>query len=105
VSRHLVEGVKQCWVIRELGQIAEFVSELECAGFGDVHVEDLRWRVAPSAMQIPWVTAKFLFTELLVRRSRMTRERWNNVLGPLYGLLLGLPGIEMSYYMVSATKN
>jgi SAM-dependent methyltransferase len=105
VAQRLVRGIKESWVIRELGQLAEFVQELECAGFGDVQVEDLRWRVAPSAMQIPLVTARFLFTELLIKRSRMTRERWSNVLGPLYGLLLALPGREMSYYLISATKN
>jgi SAM-dependent methyltransferase len=105
VSQRLVRGIRESWAIRELGQLAEFVQELECAGFGDVKVEDLRWRVAPSAMQIPLVTARFLFTELLIKRSRMTRERWNNVLGPMYGLLLALLGREMSYYLISATKN
>jgi cyclopropane fatty-acyl-phospholipid synthase-like methyltransferase len=105
VSSRLQDGIKQAWVIQELGVIAEFTQELECAGFGDVQIEDLRWRVAPSALQIPWVTVKFLFTELLVKHSRMTRERWNNVLGPIYGLLLSLAGVHMSYYMISATKN
>lgn len=105
VSRRLVRGVTESWAIRELGELTEFLQELQFAGFGDLQVEDLRWRVAPSALQIPLVTARFLFTELLLKRSRMTHERWNNVLGPLYGLLLALRGREMSYYLISATKN
>jgi cyclopropane fatty-acyl-phospholipid synthase-like methyltransferase len=32
-ARRLVRGIRESWAIRELGQLAEFLPELECAGF------------------------------------------------------------------------
>ena len=94
----------ECWVIDTLGELDRFTAELEHLGFRDIAVEHLQYRVAPSVFHIPWVTAKFLVTDVLFGATRMTRARWNNVIAPSLLPFVGMPGGPMIYCMVSATK-
>jgi SAM-dependent methyltransferase len=104
VERRIHRRACECWAMETFGELDRFVASLEDAGFRDIRVEDLRWRVAPSAFHIPVVTIRFLYQQLIRGRNRLTRERWNNVLGPILGALLGLPGGQLGYYMITAVK-
>ena len=73
----------ECWVIEELGQLDLFVRELNRLGFHSIVVERLQLRVAPSVFHIPWVTIKFLVTDVVLGSRRTTRARWNNILAPV----------------------
>ena len=68
------------------------------------HVEHLQLRVAPSVAHIPWVTLKFLLTDVAFGTRKMTRARWNNVLAPVLLPLVSAPLGPMTYCMVTATK-
>jgi hypothetical protein len=94
----------ECWVIDELGQLNQFTARLESLGFKDITVEHLQLRVAPSVAHIPWVTLKFLLTELVAGKRKMTRARWNNVLAPVLLPLVSAPLGPMTYCMITATK-
>lgn len=94
----------ECWVIEELARLDLFVHELESLGFHSIQVERMQLRVAPSVCHIPWVTLKFLVTDVVFGKRRMTRARWNNVIAPVLLPLVGYPGGPLSYCMVSATK-
>jgi SAM-dependent methyltransferase len=94
----------ECWVIEELGQLERFVQELKGLGFHSIAVERLQLRVAPSVFHIPWVTLRFLVTDVVFGKRSMTRARWNNIIAPMLLPLVGYPGGPMSYYMVTATK-
>jgi SAM-dependent methyltransferase len=94
----------ECWVIEELAQLDLFVRELERLGFHSIAVERLQLRVAPSVFHIPWVTLKFLLTDVVFGMRKMTRARWNNIIAPVLLPLVGYPGGPMSYCMVTATK-
>lgn len=94
----------ECWVIEELGQLDPFVRELERLGFHSIIVERLQLRVAPSVFHIPWVTLKFLMTDVVFGSRRMTQARWNNVIAPVLLPFVGYPGGPMVYCMVTATK-
>jgi SAM-dependent methyltransferase len=94
----------ECWVIEDLGHLDLFVLELKCLGFHSIVVERMQLRVAPSIFHIPWVTLKFLLTDVVFGSRRMTRARWNNVIAPVLLPLVGYPGGPMMYCMVSATK-
>jgi hypothetical protein len=91
-------------VIEELAQLHLFIARLELLGFTDIAVEHLQMRVAPSVAHIPWVTLKFLLTDVVFGKRKMTRARWNNVLAPVLLPLVGAPLGPMTYCMVSATK-
>ena len=95
----------ECWVIEELAQLDLFVRELERVGFHSIKVEHMQLRVAPSVLHIPWVTLKFLLTDVVFGQRRMTRARWNNIIAPVLLPLVGYPGGPMSYCMITATKN
>jgi MPBQ/MSBQ methyltransferase len=93
-----------CWVIEELAQLDLFTTRLKGLGFINVTVESLQMRVAPSVTHIPWVTLKFLLTDVVFGSRRMTRARWNNVLAPVLLPLVSAPLGPMTYCMITATK-
>lgn len=94
----------ECWVIEQLAQLDRFKARLEELGFTDITIENLQMRVAPSVAHIPWVTLKFLLTDVIFGKAKMTRARWNNVLAPVLLPLVSAPIGPMSYFMISATK-
>lgn len=94
----------ECWVIEELAQLGPFTKRMEDLGFTDITVEYLQMRVAPSVAHIPWVTLKFLLTDLVFGKNKMTRARWNNVLAPVLLPLVSAPLGPMVYCMITATK-
>lgn len=93
-----------CWVIENLGEIDPFARELEHAGFGEIVVEQIQSRVTPSVLHVPWVTLKFLLTDVVFGRRKMTRARWNNILAPLLLPFVGYPVGPLAYYVVSARR-
>jgi MPBQ/MSBQ methyltransferase len=94
----------ECWVIEELAQLDRFTARLNQLGFRDIQIEHLQVRVAPSVAHVPWVTLKFLLTDVLFGDRGMTRARWNNVLAPLLLPFVSAPLGPMTYCMISATK-
>jgi MPBQ/MSBQ methyltransferase len=94
----------ECWVIEELARLDLFTARLEKLGFREITVEHLQMHVAPSVAHIPWVTLKFLMTDVVFGKRAMTRARWNNVLAPVLLPLVSAPLGPMTYCMITATK-
>lgn len=103
-QRAIYRRLCDCWAIETLGEIQLFTRELECAGFRDIVCEQIQARVAPSVLHVPWVTLKFLLTEVIFGRRKMTRARWNNVMAPILLPFVGYPIGPVAYYLVSATR-
>jgi MPBQ/MSBQ methyltransferase len=97
--------VCECWAVNEFGQLHPFTARLQQLGFMDIAVEHLQWRVAPSMAHIPWVTLKFLLTDVVFGKRKMTRARWNNVLAPVLLPLVSAPIGPLTYCMITATKH
>jgi len=93
-----------CWAIDTFADMGEFVRAMEQIGFREIGVESVQSRVTPSVLHVPWVTLKFLVTDVLFGRRKMTRARWNNVLAPILLPLVGYPVGPVRYYIVSATR-
>ena len=93
-----------CWVIDTLGEITSVTAELERIGFNQIIAERIQSRVTPSVLHVPFVTLKFLLTDVVFGRRKMTRARWNNILAPLLLPFVGYPIGPMAYYLVSATR-
>lgn len=93
-----------CWVIETFGDIHAFTRELRNAGFNDIVVESIQSRVTPSVLHVPFVTLKFLLTDVLLGPRKMSRARWNNVLAPVLLPFVGSPIGPVAYYLVSATR-
>jgi cyclopropane fatty-acyl-phospholipid synthase-like methyltransferase len=104
LQQRIYRKLCECWVIEELGQLDLVIARLRGLGFTDITVENLQLRVAPSVAHVPWVTLKFLVSEVLFGKSKMTRARWNNVIAPVLLPLVSAPLGPMTYCMVTATK-
>jgi cyclopropane fatty-acyl-phospholipid synthase-like methyltransferase len=104
LQQRIYRKLCECWVIEELGQLEVFTAKLEQLGFTDIAVEHLQLRVAPSVAHVPWVTLKFLLTDVVFGKKKMTRARWNNVLAPVLLPLVSAPLGPMTYCMISATR-
>lgn len=103
-QRRICRTLCNCWAIDTLGEIEAFTNELSRTGFCDIVVEQAQARVTPSVLHVPWVTLKFLLTDIVFGRRKMTLARWNNVLAPILLPLVGYPIGPMAYYIVSATR-
>jgi MPBQ/MSBQ methyltransferase len=104
LQQRIYRKLCECWVIDELAQLHLFIERLEHLGFVDITVERLQTRVAPSVAHVPWVTLKFLLTDVLSGKRKMTRARWNNVLAPILLPFVSAPLGPMTYCMITATK-
>ena len=103
-QRSIYRTLCDCWAIDRLGEVELFTWEMERLGFRDIVVEHRQARVAPSVLHIPWVTIKFLLTDVFFGGRKMTRARWNNVLAPILLPFVGFPVGPVAYYIVSATR-
>jgi MPBQ/MSBQ methyltransferase len=73
-------------------------------GFGEIVMEEISWRIAPSIFHIPWVTKKFLVAELFKSRLHLSPARRGHLLACLLSPLVGLARRNFGYYLVTATK-
>ena len=103
-QRAIFRRLCDCWAIDTFADMGEFARAMEQIGFREIAVESVQSRVTPSVLHVPWVTLKFLVTDVLFGRRKMTRARWNNVLAPILLPLVGYPVGPVRYYMVSATR-
>ena len=90
------------WAITEMAEVGALRAALEDAGFVDIDFEDISWRVAPSIAHVPYVAARFFFTELL--KGKLTKWRRRHVVASVLSIVLGLCRGSFGYYLVSARK-
>jgi SAM-dependent methyltransferase len=104
LQQRIYRKLCECWVIEDVAELQLFFARLVKLGFREIRVEHLQMRVAPSVAHVPWVTLKFLVTDVVFGKRAMTPARWNNVLAPLLLPLVSAPLGPMSYCMITATK-
>lgn len=102
--RRVANYVLKSWKIAELADSAAFVAALEAAGFINIRLEDVSWKVAPSFLHVPFVTLGFFLREVILERKPLTPERIHNALAPLAALFLGAARRKYSYMIISAQK-
>lgn len=94
-----------CWALTDLADVNLFVGALKKAGFREVRVEDVSWRVAPSFAHIPFVTLRFLWDIWQKKETAdLDPERKNNALAPALGMIMGLNRQHFGYYLLSGEK-
>jgi ubiquinone/menaquinone biosynthesis C-methylase UbiE len=99
--RHLC----RCWALPCLATLGKFEDNLKLAGFKNIQMEEISWRVAPSVAYVPFVTLKFLIQQFWKRKSlALAPERWNNLASSLLTMFLGLWRHRVGYYVVSGEK-
>ena len=104
-QRSIYRKLCNCWVIDTFGEVGAIGVELDRAGFRDIVIERIQARVTPSVLHVPFVTLKFLLTDVLFGPRKMTRARWNNVLAPILLPFASYPIGPLAYYLISATRS
>ena len=97
------EALCRSFVVPELGHIEGFTAALLRHGFEDVSIEDISWRVGPSALHAPGAVLWFML-KALVRGERLGERRVNTLRGSVLCTLVGTNRYKFGYYLVSATK-
>jgi len=94
-----------CWALPCFGNLEEFKSMLAKYGLTAIKTEEINMRIAPSVAYVPWTCIKFFATELWRKKSfKLKKERWNNVIAPVLGMILGSYRKHFGYYIISGTK-
>jgi MPBQ/MSBQ methyltransferase len=92
------------WALAEVAQIDALREQLVNSGFVDVQVQDISWRVAPSALHIPWFATRFTLGALIKSKGRLAPWRWRHIAASYQSLLVGLWRPGFGYFIVSGTK-
>jgi ubiquinone/menaquinone biosynthesis C-methylase UbiE len=98
------ETFRRAWRVGSFAELGEFRREAARSNLDGLRAERVSWRIAPSALFVPLVTARFLFQELVVRRRRLTPRRWDTVIASLLGMVLGAAPSAFGYYLMTARK-
>lgn len=92
------------WAVEELAEKTALHDALKAEGLTDIRFEDISWRVALSALHIPFLATGFAVRELWRARFRLDPWRKGHIVASYAAFALGawLPGF--GYYMVTARK-
>jgi MPBQ/MSBQ methyltransferase len=86
-----------------MARLDAFTGALTRHGFVDIAIEDISWRVAPSALHAPLAVLWFRGQKML-RRQRLSGPSADNLRGSLLSAVLGANRRKFGYYLVSATR-
>jgi MPBQ/MSBQ methyltransferase len=101
----LYKKITDCWALPCFGNINDFTAALEKYGLKEIKAEEISLRIAPSVAYVPYTCCKFFIKELLKTKTlRLKKERWNNVIAPVLGMILGLYRKHFGYYIITGTK-
>jgi cyclopropane fatty-acyl-phospholipid synthase-like methyltransferase len=104
LARWAIDAVAHNWAVPSFARLGEFRRVLAAAGFVDIQVEEISWRLAPSVLHIPFVTARVLARYFVRRDLRIGRVRWGHVLASVLAPVVGLMRRRFGYFLISARK-
>ncbi|MGC4102779.1 methyltransferase domain-containing protein [Ferruginibacter sp.] len=103
--RKLNKKITDCWALPCFGNIDGFTATLAKYGLKDIEVKEISLRIAPSVAYVPYTCFKFFLKELWKTKTlRLKKERWNNVIAPVLGMILGLYRRHFGYYIITGKK-
>jgi cyclopropane fatty-acyl-phospholipid synthase-like methyltransferase len=94
-TRMIYRTACEGWAVQEMAVLPAMIDAARELGFSDVRFQDYSFRVAPSVMHVPWVTAKYLIDS--VRHGGRTQESLKHVLSCACACLLG-PQLHLFRY-------
>jgi hypothetical protein len=90
-------------VLPQLAQIDRFADALERHGFGRITIEDISWRVVPSALHSPGTVLWYILKRAW-RRQSLSKQNVDTLRGSLASIALGTNLRRIRYYLVTATR-
>lgn len=104
VFNYLYKTVCKNWALTDFADISQFREALVNNGLEIDHMEDASWRIAPSALQVPVVTSKFIWNKFR-HGDHLNQLRWGHLKACICGMLIGMFRSHFSYYIISGKKN
>jgi SAM-dependent methyltransferase len=92
------------WAVPTLARRDDFLAALRAAGFEQVQFRSLRWRIAPSALHVPFLATRFALAALWQVRGRLTPWRRKHIVASYCALALGLFWRDFDYGLVTAVR-
>ena len=103
VSYYCYEQLCIGWSVQGLRSIYDLKNALYHAGFTEVNIENISWKVAPSVLHVPFAILGFIFKKLM-KKENIKPQSWSNLKGSLFALLSGLHFTDFGYYIITAKK-
>ena len=103
VTRAAVRILERMWAVPLFARLRPFLAALERAGFVDVRVDDVSWRVAPTVLRAPLVSSRFL-VDAARHRTRLSAWRWKHALASVPLLISTADRTGFAYCIVTATR-
>ncbi|MDT0582053.1 MULTISPECIES: methyltransferase domain-containing protein [Alteromonadaceae] len=91
------------WSVDTFANIHDFTQALRDAGFVDIKVKDSSWRALPSVLHVPWVSIKYFFSNIAMKKGERTMQKMHFI-APVMGMVIGMHRRDFAYYLVSARK-
>jgi cyclopropane fatty-acyl-phospholipid synthase-like methyltransferase len=101
--RAIYNTVCKNWALTDFANIDEFKNSLKKHNLKLEKIEDASFRVAPSALQVPYVTLKFLY-DSIQKGDRLSQLRWGHLKACVCGLLMGMFRNQFRYYIITGRK-
>lgn len=89
------------WAVARFANLNAFCAALSRHGFELLESRDISYRVAPSALHVPWVTLRFVWYSLFAKVSRL---RWGHVLASILSPLVGMARPYFRYQLIVAER-
>ena len=103
IFKGIYSTVTRNWALKDFAHIDRFKEALAENGFHVECVQEASWRIAPSALQVPFVTIKFLIDQIR-KGERLNANRWGHLKACVCGLLMGMFRAQFGYYIISGYK-
>jgi SAM-dependent methyltransferase len=101
VERRMLAG----WRLPQLSEVERFTAHLRAEGYVDIDVEDISWRVGPSAVQVPLVALDFCVRAGLAGGRQLHASRRGNASASVWGLVYALLFPRcLGYFLITATR-
>jgi len=91
------------WALSEMPALDYFVAGLKRHNFGDIVVEDMSWRVAPSLAHAPYAVVTFLLKKFFAGEP-LKQKSIGNLKASLLAPVLGLNRSKFGYYLISGRR-
>tara|TARA_B110000211_G_C14041313_1_gene536904 strand:- start:561 stop:1460 length:900 start_codon:yes stop_codon:yes gene_type:complete len=102
VSR-LYQRVCTNWALPCFPEIHAVEKQLIKIGYTDINIEEISYKIAPSAVHAPFTTLGFLIKKM-IKGERLNQQSWNNLKACFSIFFLGLSRSSIGYFKINATK-
>ena len=100
---YLYKAVCKNWALKDFAKIDEFKLALADHKLEVQQIEDASYRIAPSALQVPYVTLSFIWDKFK-QGDKLNQLRWGHLKACVCGMLMGMFRGHFSYFIIAGKK-